>query len=146
MRDLDDKDGIGKYFSKQLTYQSFEVMFVLFFGYVCAGALGVLSSYIKYRLRYSHREQELQKQVDFTSLVIQILEWTSLRFLALTSSLAGNFLQCFENVRALFWRFSTETNNVDLLYGYAHCAASGIVINNSLKENKEAEAQDRESA
>jgi membrane protein required for beta-lactamase induction len=49
-------------------------------------------------------------------------------------------------VRASFWRFSIETNNADLLYEYARCAASGMLINNSLKENEEAEARDRESA
>ena len=55
-------------------------------------------------------------------------------------------MQCFENVRASFWSFSIEVNNADLLYGYAGCAAPGMVIDNADKEGLETEALDRESA
>ena len=113
----DDRYAIGKYFSKQLSYRSFENMFGMFFWYMCTGALGILFSYITYQLRDSHPEQPQQRQVDLISFLIQLLEWVPLRLLALTFSLAGNFVQCVDNVRESFWEFNKETNNADLLYG-----------------------------
>ena len=137
-----DPEAISRFFSKQLSYGSFERMFVMFFWYMCTWPFGVLFAYICYQLRDSHGEEQDAKQVDFVELLIQLLEWLPLRLLALTFSLAGNFVQCFESMRVSFWQFSRDTDNAELLYGYASCATSGMVI----QAQEGAEEQDQESA
>jgi len=124
--DLGDRVSIGRYFSRQLTYRCFERMFVMYFWYLVTGPVGVVFCYISYQLRDSHREDQPSDEVKFVKLVVAVLEWIPLRLLALTFSLAGNFVHSFNRIRGSFWSFQTGPESGELLYGCAAFAVGGM--------------------
>jgi len=145
---LDSQALIAAFFKRKLIYRCFEKMFVVFFWYLLTGALGVLFSYVSYQMRDSHDESPDARQVNLICRITYFLEWLPLRLLALTFSLAGNFVQCFEKVKLSFWEFQPETDSGAALYSYAGCALSGLTVAVSDSEDpqelNELSAEERE--
>ncbi len=132
---LDSQAQIAAFFKRNLIYRCFEKIFVVFFWYLLAGALGVLFSYVSHQMRDSHEDGQDARQVDLMCRITYILEWLPLRLLALTFSLAGNFVQCFEKVKLSFWEFQPETDSGAALHSYAGCALSGLTVSVSESED-----------
>ena len=120
-----NEEEIAYFFRKRLVYRSFEKMFVQFFWYMAAGAYGVLASYVTYQLRDSGDEHTHPKLTGTINLIIHVLEWIPLRLVALTFSLAGNFVHCFNQLKRSFWEFGRTVDNAGLLYSFAGFALFG---------------------
>ena len=122
---LENDQALSEFFKEQLIYRCFEKMFVMFFWYMLTGPLGIVFCYVSYQLRDTHHENQAEIESKTVSNVIHLLEWVPIRLLAITFSLAGNFVHCFDNLKQSFWSFSNESEASERLYSYAGCALSG---------------------
>lgn len=143
---LESPDAMGEFFSRLFVYRYFERLFVMFFWYMLAGPMVIAFAYISYQLRDSHRDDQPDEEVEFVALVIAVLEWLPVRLLALTFSLAGNFVHCFESFKRSFWSFDRDADTAGTLYSYSRCALTGIVGNTDPDEDAQSGARERKAA
>lgn len=144
-QDFANEEEVAYFFRKHLVYRSFERMFVQFFWYMAAGPYGVLASYITYQLRDSGDERTHPKSVETVEIVIHLIEWIPLRLVALTFSLAGNFVHCFNQLKKSFWEFGRKVDNAGLLNSFAGFALfGGIARDEADTEERETDAGGRD--
>lgn len=118
----DDNEGLAKFFGMQMTYRCFEKMFVVFFWYMATGPLGIVFTYVTYQLRDSKVENVPVTAKQFNRVLVRVLEWIPLRLLALSFSLAGNFVKSFGRLKEIMWDLSLDANYAELLYEFAGLA------------------------
>ena len=119
--DVNSPEQLAESFGRQLTYRCFETMFVVFFWYVLLGPLAVLFSYISYHLQDYHlRHPDGQPTLQWLNRLVWLLEWIPLRLLALTFSLAGDFVRSFKSFGTSLWKgLAWDEPNDETLYSYA---------------------------
>ena len=138
----DSPERLAGLFGRQFIYRCFETLFTVFFWYVLLEPVAVLFCIITYKLHdYHGRRQAVPEQPTLQRLsrLIWLLEWLPLRLLALTFSLAGNFVRSFDSLRDSFWSFAWDQPNDELLYTYARSALLEEPGDGDLRQQKAGE-------
>ncbi|MEQ8314440.1 MAG: regulatory signaling modulator protein AmpE [Gammaproteobacteria bacterium] len=120
--DVSSPEAMSEFFKEQLIYRCFEKMFVMFFWYMLTGPLGIVFCYVSYQLRDTQADDIVATESRWIDTAIYLLEWIPLRLLAITFSLAGNFVHSFDQLRSVFWEFNPEQASSIQLYSYASSA------------------------
>lgn len=138
-----DNSELAAFFGMQLTYRCFEKMFVMFFWYMVTGPLGIVFAYVTYQLRDSQTGNASETVRHSNRVLIRVLEWVPMRLLALSFSLAGNFVKSFERLQEIVWDFSLDTDYAELLYDFAGLALAGSGHHAPVEAREELAAEKR---
>jgi len=99
----DDRDALHKHFCRYVVSSSFERLFALLFWYVLLGPVGVLLYYLLLLLRVDSARVLTVNDASHMQRLAYLMEWVPARLLALTFSLAGDFVAAFGRLRELFF-------------------------------------------
>ena len=135
-----DRDAVHEQFCRYIVSSSFERLFAVVFWYLVLGPAAALLYHmtVLYRLRVV-----LDHESDAGRLVLRLgylLEWVPARLLALTFSLAGDFVASFAKLRELF--LDSDRSAVSLVLACALAAAGTAQRTMFVKESAQGDSVD----
>lgn len=135
-----DRDAVHEQFCRYIVSSSFERLFAVVFWYLVLGPAAALL----YHLSVLFRSRALQDHdSDAGRLILRLgylLEWVPARLLALTFSLAGDFVAAFARLRELW--LDTDRGAVSLVLACALAAAGSARRTLFVKESAQGDSVD----
>jgi len=135
-----DRDAVHEQFCRYIVSSSFERLFAVVFWYLVLGPAAALL----YHLTVLHRSRGVQDQDSDAGRVVlrlgYLLEWVPARLLALTFSLAGDFVSAFARLRELL--LDRDRSAVSLVLACALAAAGSAQRTMFVKESAQGDSVD----
>jgi len=135
-----DRDAVHEQFCRYIVSSSFERLFAVVFWYLVLGPAAALL----YHLTVLYRSRGVQDHDSEAGALIlrlgYLLEWAPARLLALTFSLAGDFVAAFARVRELL--LDTDCSAVSLVLDCALAAAGSAQRTMFVKESAAGDSVD----
>lgn len=120
----DDRGALHQHFCRYLLTSSFERLFGHLFWYVLLGPVGVLLYHLLLLLRVDSERVLTVNDAAFVQRLVYLLEWVPARLLALTFSLAGDFVAAFGRLREMFFDLDRSAASVVFSCAMAAVGAS----------------------